>query len=391
MNTKIIKISILIFIFSFICIDCVNAEGVNERLKGKILLQVESNGEAWYVNPDNLSRYFLGRPSDAFNIMRELGLGISNKDFDSFNNIASERLSGKILIKVEDNGEAYYVNPDDLKMYYLSRPADAFQIMRELGLGITNNDLEKIKIKQEGDNETPLTITKVIDGDTVVIEGGEHVRLLGIDADEPGYPCYYDAKNRLEELVLGKEAILESDQTDKDQYDRLLRYIIISDININLELVKEGRAICRSYNPDTKYKDECSVLEQDAKNNKLGCKWEEAIATEPVCTVLTTEETGYDVVKAEDADNYIGTSKIVEGYVASTRKYSNPAIFLNLCDPYPNHCFVSIVWKNDWYKFPSNADSLYYDKTVRIKGYITTYAGKPEIIMDDPSDIEICK
>ena len=50
--------------------------------KGKIFLQVQNHGEAWYVNPDNGKRYFLGRPADAFNMMRELGLGISNADFD---------------------------------------------------------------------------------------------------------------------------------------------------------------------------------------------------------------------------------------------------------------------------------------------------------------------
>lgn len=116
-----------------------------EKLKGKILLQVESNGEAWYINPDNQKRYYLGRPEEAFNIMRELGLGISNKDFDLFNGKAPARLSGKIVIKVEDVGKAYYVNPSDLKMHYLGRPADAFNVMRSLGLGISNNDIEKIE------------------------------------------------------------------------------------------------------------------------------------------------------------------------------------------------------------------------------------------------------
>ena len=47
---------------------------------GRILIQVERNGEAWYIFPVNLKRYYLGRPADAFNIMRELGLGITNKD-----------------------------------------------------------------------------------------------------------------------------------------------------------------------------------------------------------------------------------------------------------------------------------------------------------------------
>ena len=48
---------------------------------GKIFLQVEGKGEAWYVNPSDNKRYFMGRPTDAFNLMRTLGLGISNTDF----------------------------------------------------------------------------------------------------------------------------------------------------------------------------------------------------------------------------------------------------------------------------------------------------------------------
>ncbi|MFA5109615.1 MAG: immunoglobulin-like domain-containing protein, partial [Patescibacteria group bacterium] len=115
------------------------------RLSGRILLQVESHGEAWYINPDNNLRYYLGRPSDAFNLMRNLGLGAKTKDLTSFlSSFAPKRLSGKILLQVEDKGQAYYVNPVDLKLYYLGRPSDAFNLMRSKGLGITNENLEKM-------------------------------------------------------------------------------------------------------------------------------------------------------------------------------------------------------------------------------------------------------
>jgi subtilisin family serine protease len=117
------------------------------RMKGRILLQVEQNGEGWYVYPDNQKKYYLGRPADAFSIMRNLGLGIKHSELAGYlKSKFPSRLSGKILLDIEQNGEAYYINPKDLKGYYLNRPADAFRIMRELGLGITNTDIRKIDV-----------------------------------------------------------------------------------------------------------------------------------------------------------------------------------------------------------------------------------------------------
>ncbi|MFH1822300.1 MAG: zinc-ribbon domain-containing protein [Patescibacteria group bacterium] len=42
------------------------------KQKGKILLQVEQNGEAWYVNPGDGKRYYLGNPADGFRVMRDI-------------------------------------------------------------------------------------------------------------------------------------------------------------------------------------------------------------------------------------------------------------------------------------------------------------------------------
>jgi endonuclease YncB( thermonuclease family) len=116
-------------------------------------------------------------------------------------------------------------------------------------------------------------VTKVIDGDTVVVEGGYHVRLLGMDADEKGYPCYEPAKIRLEALVLGKQVILEKDKTDLDQYGRCLRYIFLGSTNVDAQLVKEGLAVARFY-ADVKYQAEIKNAEQQAIVGKIGCKWQ---------------------------------------------------------------------------------------------------------------------
>lgn len=144
------------------------AESIGSKLSGRILLAVQANGETWYVNPINLQRYFLGESLDALTIMQQLGLGINNKDFDSFNGKAPLRLSGRILLKVEDLGKAYYINPVDLKMHFLGTPDQALELMQSLGLGITNSDLAKMSIPENvnvsitnsGFSPATLTVSK---------------------------------------------------------------------------------------------------------------------------------------------------------------------------------------------------------------------------------------
>ncbi|MEA3398679.1 MAG: right-handed parallel beta-helix repeat-containing protein [Patescibacteria group bacterium] len=120
-------------------------ENLTSRLFGRILLQVEENGEGWYVYPEDKQKYYLGRPADAFDIMRNLGLGATH-EFITGHELFPNRVLGKILLDVEENGEAYYINPTDKKAYYLGRPADAFSITRKLGLGITNENIRKIGV-----------------------------------------------------------------------------------------------------------------------------------------------------------------------------------------------------------------------------------------------------
>ena len=122
---------------------------VSERLSGRILIEVEENGEAWYVNPDDLTRSYLGRPDDAFAIMRQFGVGISNIDFNRWNGTAPKRWRGRIILNVEDDGKAYYSDPSDGSIYFLGRPDDAFAVMRSLGLGINTADLEKIPVSSD--------------------------------------------------------------------------------------------------------------------------------------------------------------------------------------------------------------------------------------------------
>lgn len=119
---------------------------IAKSLLGRILLQVQDKGQAWYVNPIDGKKYSLGKPQDAYNLMRRFGLGISNKNLTALekNPSAWKKLAGRILIKTEDSGKAYYFDPLKLKLYYLGRPADAYNVIRSRGLGISDANLNKI-------------------------------------------------------------------------------------------------------------------------------------------------------------------------------------------------------------------------------------------------------
>ncbi len=145
------------------------------RLKGYVLLQVETHGEAWYVNPDDLKKYYLGRPSDAFNLMRRFGLGINETDFKKLQSDSAfrEKYLGKIFIEVENNGEAWYLNPSDQKLYYLGRPSDAFTIMKNFGLGITNQNLNQI------DTGSLISVSPVSDNNSDVFYSAASAIIIG--------------------------------------------------------------------------------------------------------------------------------------------------------------------------------------------------------------------
>ena len=145
-NKKTYFLITFFVISSFILVLPINAATMGTRLKGRILLQVESRGEAWYVEPKTSEKYYMANGNSAYNIMRNLGVGITNIDLEKMKNNKSFALknSGKIFLQVESRGEAYYVDSNG-DLHYLKDGNAAYEVMRSLGLGITNNDLNKIK------------------------------------------------------------------------------------------------------------------------------------------------------------------------------------------------------------------------------------------------------
>jgi uncharacterized protein YkwD len=124
------------------------APSLTQRLSGRILLQVQSHGEAWYVDPITKTRFYLGTPEAAFQVLRARALGIKHADLlrlmepERF----PMRLYGRMLLDVDDHGQAYYVEPGSMRAIPLGSADETYGILRLHGLGITNVDLQKIPV-----------------------------------------------------------------------------------------------------------------------------------------------------------------------------------------------------------------------------------------------------
>ncbi len=130
---------------------------------------------------------------------------------------------------------------------------------------------------------TEATVVRVTDGDTIVVAyGGQEykVRYIGMDSPEtvdPSSPVQWmgpQATAANAALVEGKTVFLEKDVSEVDRFDRLLRYVWLTDgatwTLVNLELVRQGVAFAKSYPPDTKYDALYSAGESEAKVVALG-------------------------------------------------------------------------------------------------------------------------
>jgi len=120
------------------------------------------------------------------------------------------------------------------------------------------------------------TCVIVIDGDTILLDGNEIVRLIGIDTPEtkdPKIPVQYYGKEAYEftkRLVEGKKVRLAYDLNKKDKYGRTLAYVYLEDgIFLNAEVIKQGYGFAYRYFL-FKYFDEFKQYEIEARENEIG-------------------------------------------------------------------------------------------------------------------------
>jgi micrococcal nuclease len=142
----------------------------------------------------------------------------------------------------------------------------------------------------KGYNYDDILITRAVDGDTLQLQNGERVRLIGIDTPEmhESDKLNRDAARSREDkstiqklgrraweftrnLVELKRVSLEFDVEKRDRYGRLLAYVYLKDGTfVNAEIVKEGYASLMTFPPNVRYADLFLKLYRQARENRRG-------------------------------------------------------------------------------------------------------------------------
>ncbi len=100
-------------------------------------------------------------------------------------------------------------------------------------------------------------VSKVLDGDTVVLEGGERLRLRGVDApevrhgDAPGQYFGRESAAILRELAQGRDLFLDRSELDTDRYGRMVGTARLADGRVlNVVMIEAGAAFAYPHASD---------------------------------------------------------------------------------------------------------------------------------------------
>jgi len=154
--------------------------------------------------------------------------------------------------------------------------------------------LDKYPCIPANTERTEAKVTRIVDGDTIdVVIGGQtyRVRYIGIDTPERDQWYYLESTEANRRLVEDKTVLLVKDVSETDKYGRLLRYVLVDGIFVNLQLVEEGYAVPATYPPDVSCVGAFLAASRKARNAEVGL-WQSTPTPAPKPTVKTGQGAG---------------------------------------------------------------------------------------------------
>ena len=119
-------------------------------------------------------------------------------------------------------------------------------------------------------------VERVVDGDTLALDGGEKIRLIGVDTPEsvdPRRPVERFGKEAsafTRRMAEGQRVRLEFGDEPRDRYGRTLAFVWLEDGTfLNAEIIRQGYGHAYTRFP-FRYADEFRALEREARENRRG-------------------------------------------------------------------------------------------------------------------------
>ncbi|RIJ24479.1 hypothetical protein D1224_09665 [Henriciella barbarensis] len=152
-------------------------------------------------------------------------------------------------------------------------------------------------------------VVRIIDGDALVLDTGQSVRLVGLEAPAMNWrnndpdPFAEDASRMLEDMVMGREVRLFYPGLTRDRYDRALAHVETADAKgphvwVNEEMLRRGGARLRVY-PDTSAGSDTLVqAERQARSDRSGL-WKDAAYLPLKASAINLDTRGFLIVLAE--------------------------------------------------------------------------------------------
>ena len=217
------------------------------------------------------------------------------------------------------------------------------------------------------------SVKKIYDGDTVQLEDGRKVRLLGINTPEIQHRGKQaeaggqEAKAWLINKLRNQRVRLELDAEKTDKYGRTLAYLFTENNElINLSLVKQGLATLSIYPLNLRYVNDLMTAQKQAEQNKLGIWALADYAVIPFSQLTETEHCGW---------------MRLSGKVLDIRKTSR---FIYLIFSDQSDARIDSKWLS---LFPDIKS--YLGKTLEVRGWPSRREAHFSVLIRHPSAIKI--
>ncbi|HEX19998.1 MAG TPA: hypothetical protein ENG78_04165 [Acidiferrobacteraceae bacterium] len=226
---------------------------------------------------------------------------------------------------------------------------------------------------QASDKVFKTTVRYVIDGDSLVLQDGRQVRLIGINTPELGKrrrraePLAQQARKQVQQWVLRKEVWVTPGKEQFDRYGRLLAHVdLVKGDSLQIKLLRQGLASAIAYPPNISRQRRYHMAEKDARTARIGI-WDHPYYAPIPVRRLRYRDTGY---------------RFIFGRIRRAGR-GRRAMYLTL-----GRRVTLIVPRRYWSYWRNLNPRSYRGRAVFVRGWLTRKRGKFSMYVLHPAMLE---